>query len=271
MDGLPLTGRTVGVTAERKAQEQADVLRRRGATVVLAPTVRTVAVDADGELRRVTEAVLADPPDYVVAITGGGMRGWLDAAQRWGRRDQLLAALAGAEVVARGAKAASTVRAVGLRESWRAPHETVEEVREHLLARALAGTRIAVQLHGADVERLTGALRGAGAEVLEAPVYRWTLPADVAPAERLLDSVVERRIHAVTFTSAPAVGNLFRLAERSGRADAVRGAFAAGVVACCVGPVCAEAAVDEGITDPLVPERARLVPMIDALAARLAR
>jgi hypothetical protein len=41
------------------------------------------------------------------------------------------------------------------------------------------------------------------------------------------------------------------------------------VVAACVGPVCAEGAIDEGIVDPLVPSRARLIPMVETLTDRL--
>ena len=45
----------------------------------------------------------------------------------------------------------------------------------------------------------------------------------------------------------------------------LRQALNGGVVAACVGPVCAEGAIEEGVLRPLVPSRARLVPMIQAL------
>ena len=40
-------------------------------------------------------------------------------------------------------------------------------------------------------------------------------------------------------------------------------------LAACVGPVCAEGAIEEGVLRPLVPSRSRLVPMIQALTDHL--
>ena len=70
---------------------------------------------------------------------------------------------------------------------------------------------------------------------------------------------------AVTFVIAPAVHNLFVLAGEIGLDAELRQALNGGVVAACVGPVCAEGAIEEGVLRPLVPSRARLVPMIQAL------
>src|SRR3546814_16792834 len=69
-----LAGCTVAVTAERRAEEQAELFRKRGADVIIAPTVHTVDLSGDNGLRATTELVLADSPDWVVATTGSGMR-----------------------------------------------------------------------------------------------------------------------------------------------------------------------------------------------------
>lgn len=265
----PLAGRVVGVTAERRAEEQATLLRTRGADVVLGPTIRTVGVEDAVDVRDATASLLAHPPDFVVAITGVGMRRWLAAAEQWDQRDALLDAWRRARVLARGAKAASALRQNSVVEEWRAPDETVDEIAAHLVAIGVAGARVAVQRHGGQVDRLVDALRDAGADVVEIELYRWLLPDDVTGARGIVDAAVRRGLDAVTFTSAPGVTNLFAIAADAGRADALRDAFNDGVVPCCVGPVCAEAATDEGVVDPLIPRRSRLVPMIDALAERL--
>src|SRR5258706_427613 len=76
-------------------------------------------------------------------------------------------------------------------------------------------------------------LRDAGADVVEVPVYSWSLPEDERPALRLVDAADADRLDAVTFTSAAAVRNLFRIAERNGRADDLREALSGRVVAVC--------------------------------------
>jgi uroporphyrinogen-III synthase len=269
--GQPLAGRVIGVTAERRAEEQADLLRKRGAEVVFGPTIRTVGVEAATEVRKATEAVVERRPDFAVAITGVGMRRWLAAADEWGMRDALVGALQAARVVARGAKSASALRQAGIEEEWRAPNETVAEMTAHLLDIGVEGARVAVQLHGGEVSQLVDALRVAGADVIEVELYRWLLPDDPSPALGIVDAAADGRLDAVTFTSAPGVTNLFTIADDAGRAADLRAAFNDRVVLCCVGPVCAEAATDEGVVDPLIPPRSRMVPMIDALSARLRR
>src|SRR5437879_5716073 len=66
---LPLAGRVIGVTAERRAEEQADLLRKRGGAVMFGPTVRTVGVEDDGGVRAATAAVIGARLDFAVAIT----------------------------------------------------------------------------------------------------------------------------------------------------------------------------------------------------------
>ena len=106
----------VGVTADRRWEEQASLLRRRGLEVRHGPTMRTIDLAGDERLRDVTSSLVATPPDWLVATTGMGMRQWFEAADGWGLRDHLLAALGSATttIIARGAKSTSAVRQAGL-------------------------------------------------------------------------------------------------------------------------------------------------------------
>lgn len=79
-----LAGFTIGVTADRRRDELAALLERRGARVVLAPALRIVPLADDTDLRDATRACLDRPPDVLMANTGIGMRGWLEAAEGWG-------------------------------------------------------------------------------------------------------------------------------------------------------------------------------------------
>src|SRR5579875_3496996 len=82
-DELPLTGCVVAVTADRRREDLAALLRRRGAKVVETPTLRLVPLDNDASLRKATAACLDAPLDYAVATTGSGWRGWMAAADSW--------------------------------------------------------------------------------------------------------------------------------------------------------------------------------------------
>lgn len=264
----PLEGYVVGITADRRWTEQAELLKRRGAGVLHGPTMSTLYLADDAALRAATSSLVGSPPAYLVATTGVGIRAWLEAAHTWGLGDQLTACLMQTRIVARGPKAAGAVQSAGLEVWQRSPTERLPEILDILRAEPLVGQRVAVQEFGAESPGLTTALVEAGAEVVSVPVYRWRLPDDDGPARRLVEAVCARRVDAVTFTSAPAVRNLFVIADRmdTGTRDELRRAFNDSVIAACVGPVCGGAAVEAGIETPLQPTVGRLGLLVRALS-----
>lgn len=239
-----LSGYTVGVTAARRADEFAVLLTRRGATVLHAPAIVLIPLADDAELERVSREIIANPPDVVVATTGIGFRGWLEAAEGWGVADKLHTALLGSRLVARGPKATGAIRAAGLREAWSPSSESSSEVLERLLEEGVEGLRIAVQLHGATTEfeplpDFSEALRHAGAEVLPVPVYRWSPPDDQSAMDALIGAVAQGTVDGVSFTSAPAVASMLGRAQETGLLEPLLSGFRDQVAALCVGPVTA--------------------------------
>ncbi len=207
LDQAPLAGFTVAVTAARRREELTALLVRRGARVVEAPAIRIIPTHDDDELLAATRECVASPPDVVVATTGIGFRGWMEAADGWGLGEDLRSCFGGAELLARGPKAKGAVRAAGLVETWSPASEASDEVLARLLEQGVQGRRVAVQLHGEALPGFTSALRAAGAEVVEVPVYRWVPAEDVRPLQRLVEQVVAEAVDCVTFTSAPAVAS----------------------------------------------------------------
>jgi uroporphyrinogen-III synthase len=265
-DNDSLAGFTIAITADRRRDELAALLERRGARTVLAPALRIVPIVDDSEVYAATVALVEQPPSIVVSSTGIGVRGWLEAAEGWGLAEALKTSLAPAYIIARGPKARGAMRAAGLVEQWSPESECCEEMLAHLLARGVAGERIAVQLHGEDQTEFVDALRAAGADVVAVSVYRWAPPTDLAPLRRLIDLVIGRGVDAVTFTSAPAVEALLRVA--GGQGEAVLDALRSDVLAACVGPVTGKPLRDRGV--PVVePARARLGALARTLVDEL--
>lgn len=265
---MPLRGYTVGITAERKAEELGDLLARRGARVVHAPAMHTVPLPEDGELAEATRTVVDAEVDYAVAMTGVGFRGWFTAAEHLGLDDRLRERLRSAHIVARGAKARGAVRAAGLVEAWSSPKEESGEVAEHLLHQGVRGRRVVVQLHGSPMEEFRETLRDAGAEVVPIAVYRWTDPLDLGALDRLIDAVVGGEVDALPFTSAPAATNLLDRADRTSRGDALREALRERVLLACVGPVTARPLTAAGLPCTM-PERSRTAALARLVAEEL--
>jgi uroporphyrinogen-III synthase len=265
----PLEGFVVGVTANRRAHEQAELLRHRGAEVIFGAVIGTEHAGADESVHAATTAVIAAVPQYVVVTTAIGLRSWFDAAQSLGLDAELHRVLRSARLIARGPKAAAAAQTVGL-DVWRAADdERMDGVRAVLETVPLRDTPVAVSCFGDDRRPLDQFLGEKGARVIAVQAYRWVRPDDDQPARMLVRAVTEHRVHAVTFTSAPAVDRLFGFAADLDARSELCDAFNTSALAACVGPVCAQAARSAGIIDPVAPTVGRLGLMIRALSDRL--
>ncbi len=267
-----LSGFTVAVTADRRAEEQAQLLQRRGATVVHAPVIRTLPLADEAEMLSATEDLLLDPPDLLIVCTASGVSGWVSALEGAGYLDRLLEALERTHIMVRGPKGVEAVHAAGLDVGWASEEATYASVIERLSAQRSssvdgAALRAAVVLDGAGSVPVVTAARRLGFDVVEVPVYRWDLPADLSPAKRLVASIAEHSVDAVSFTSAHGVANFFSIASAVGGTESVLEAFNTGdVTACAVGPVTAGALRYFGVRFAVEPRSPRLGAMVQTLA-----
>ena len=269
-----LLGYTVGITADRRSDEQAALFERRGATVQHGASIRTLPLGSDERLRAATEAVIERRPTVFVANTGLGVRSWFSAAETWGVEGPLLETLRDARIYARGPKASGAVQQHGLEVEDRAPTERLRDAIDLAMAVLRRGDVIALQLDGSRECAEANRVRAAGIDVIELPVYEWTMPSDVAPALRLIEDVIAGRIQAMTFTAGPAIRNLMAIAAERDLDLALRRALTDGrTVVGCVGPVCAEVASAHGLASPhlVVPRTWRLGPLVRAVAERVAQ
>ena len=130
---LPLLGRTVAVTAARRASEQRTLLERRGATVLHAPAMHMIPIAEDTVVREATERLLAAPADLMVLTTAAGVRWWLQVCEEWGLAGELLELMARIPLYSRGPKTTGAIRAAGLREHASAVSEASPEMLEMLV------------------------------------------------------------------------------------------------------------------------------------------
>lgn len=281
-----LAGVVVVVTSDRRSGELATALERRGAIIRHSPSLSMTAVEDDADLLDATKRVIADPPDIVVATTGVGFRGWIDAADAHGLAEDLVAVLSRARIVARGPKARGAIQAAGLNADWVAESETSAELAQFLLAEGVDGARIALQHHGSGVDGLDEEFAAAGAEVESLIVYKWGPPADPALLARWALKAADGEVDAIVFTSAPGVSAwLDSFSDASGPADGddASGTGASGalerlkarcrdgsLVTVAVGPITAAPLRAVGI-EPIVPKRGRLGALIRELIEHYAQ
>ena len=117
----PLAGYRIGVTADRRAAEQMQLLAHRGAKCLHGAVIKTHAIDETSLLETTTARVIDHCPERVVFTTGLGVRGWLEAADSVHLGDELREVLAGAQLYARGPKAKGALSIEGLDIATEAP------------------------------------------------------------------------------------------------------------------------------------------------------
>ena len=260
-----MKNKTVAILESRLAEQMASLVARRGGLPFSAPALSEVP-DVDPErIAALIPALEARPAKVAIFQTGVGTRALFEATDALGLTDRLLALLAAATVVVRGPKPSGALRSRGVRIDLAAKDPfTTHEVLEALQGVDLAGERARVQRHGVANVELDRALEARGAEVLEIPMYRWSLPPDTRPLAALVGELEAGRIDAVVFTNAEQVHNLCSVADREGRGDAFREAVARTFVA-SIGPVCSQALRAHGIAIGFEASPPKLGELIEGL------
>ena len=257
-----LLGHTVALTGHRRSDECSPPT-----STASAPTSSTGRRCTRGRwptttslLRQATQTVLDDPPDYLLATTGIGIRGWINAAASWRARSELIAALtptAHPRPRPEGGRVPVGGRPVGVVRGRLRAHGGHGRPPPPATAH---GPHVALQLPGDAMESTIATLEAAGARVTTIPVYEWTWPEDLEPARRMLRAIASARVSAVTFTSRPAVRHFSALAKQEGVHDEVAAALQHDVLSVCIGPTTSDALADLLGASSTCPERCSWAP-----------
>ncbi|WP_370614606.1 uroporphyrinogen-III synthase [Mumia sp. Pv 4-285] len=267
--GPVLAGTAILVTAQRRADDLALALGRRGAVVSVASALGVESHIDEETLLEHTRQLVAESADVVVVTTGIGFRSWLDTAEAAGLGEALVTALAGTRLVARGPKARGALQAAGLVPDWVAESETSAEIADFLCTEGVEGLRILVQHHGAGDDGLEEKLRAAGGHPVGLVVYRWGPPPDPEAVCASVRDAAAGAYDAVVFTSAPGSAAWLTTARKEGvLAEIVDLAESGLLTVAAVGPVTAEPLRNAGIR-PLVPDRGRLGSLVRTLIMEL--
>jgi uroporphyrinogen-III synthase len=257
----------------RHAKTLADLIVVHGGVPLSAPALKEVPLDKNPEVFRFAEAWFAGGVDVLVLLTGVGTRAMVEVLKTRYDEAAIFDRLRLTTVVPRGPKP------IRVLNEWKIPYavtvpepNTWRELLEELDRRPeipLRGKTVAVQEYGVENTELAAGLAARGARVMRVPVYRWALPDDVKPLEAAIGEMLAGTVHAAVFTTAVQAEHLFQLAEKKGRAEELKRAFARIVIA-SVGPDTSQALRQKGLEPDLEPESPKMGPLV-SLAARDAK
>jgi uroporphyrinogen-III synthase len=266
-----LGGATVALLEARMESELASLVRRHGGAPLCVPALREVERDCSAESALAVDAAGRDGA-VVVLATGVGLARWMAVAAAQGRDAELRAALSRATVVCRGPKPVAVLKREGLAATLRAepPHTTTELLRV-LEGVEVRGHDVAMVHDGSTGSPVPPALRTRGAAVVEVRPYEWALPADVAPLQELVRSIVAGRVRAIAVTTQVQARHLFDVASALGLREPLAAALRDRVIVAAVGPTCARTLTDLGAPPHVMPENAKMGPLVASLAKHLAQ
>ena len=263
-------GKTVAILESRLGEQLCSLIAKAGGRPFHAPGLAEVPdLDLD-QIAALIPELEAHPAKFMVFQTGVGTRALFNAVDTLALTDRLLALLVASTVVVRGPKPTAALRSRNVRIdlSASAPF-TTHEVLELLQPLPVARERVLVQRYGVLNVELDRALEARGAQVLEIPMYRWSLPPDTGPLSALIDALDQQQIDAVAFTNAEQVRNLFAVARQRGRAEALKAALNRTLVA-SIGPVCSQALSEHGVRFGVEASPPKLGEFVAALEKALA-
>ena len=263
--------KTVAILESRLGRQFDELVTKRGGKPLHAPALAEVPdVDRD-TIAALIPRLEQHPPRAAIFQTGVGTRALFEATDALDLTQRLLAVLAKSAVAVRGPKPTGALRARGVRIDLSAAEPyTTAEVLAALAQTDVAGAAVVVQRYGVTNRELEEALKARGASVTEIPTYRWALPEDTGPLVGLMDALERRGVDAVAVTNAAQVYNLFELAGKLGRADALRSGLNATLIA-SVGPVSSDALRKFGLKIGLEASPPKLGPLMTALDQALSR
>ncbi|MHB8653952.1 MAG: uroporphyrinogen decarboxylase [Terriglobia bacterium] len=258
----------------RQAKEMATLIERLGGVPRVAPSMREVPLQENPAVFEFAEKLFAGRLDAIIFMTGVGTRTLFEVLETRHAREKIVRSLSEIAIVARGPKPIKILReyqipvAITVPEpnTWR---EILQELDKNSHVLNLKGSRIAIQEYGVSNLALVADLKNRGAVVTLVPVYRWTLPEDLGPLEKAVESIVAGNPRVVLFTNGVQVDHAIQVASKNRLKERFLNALAECVV-CSVGPTCSEFIRGQHIQVDLEPQHPKMGALVHEAAKRAA-
>ena len=266
---MAMRGKRVAVLESRLGRELAELVAGRGAEPFHAPALAELPdLDPDAIIVLVS-SLSARPAKLAIFQTGVGTRALFAATDSLNLTARFMDLLKRTTVAVRGPKPTGALRQRGVHiDRSAADPFTTRELLECVKDVPVKGERVIVQRHGTANRELDAALEARGAEVIEIPTYRWSLPADTAPLAELVARLERGEMDAVLFTNAEQTRNLFLIGKQLGKTEKLREALNRIFVA-SIGPVASAALREAGVKIALEASPPKLGALLSAVDGAL--
>lgn len=256
----------VALLESRMSREMARLVAKHGGEPLCVPTVRECPEATVEAVARLTRMLDGGGYDVVVFPTGVSVALLVETADQAGLRADLVTALRRIITVCRGPKPTAALRGFGVPPTLTARESfTSAELIDALSTVEIAGKHVLLFCCGERSETLAETLIARGARLDEFWLYRWLLPEDTSPMERLIQKIVAREVDALAVTCQIQFRHLLRVAERIGLSKELTDVLDGHVVVAAVGPTCRAILNSYGVRVQVIPDHPKMGPLVIAL------
>ncbi len=266
-----LAGRVIALPEARQLDVLANLVEKRGATVVRCPLVGIHdAADQTPVIAWIKRRISMPSDDLIIFYTGEGIERLVAAARRAGIEGDFHGALRRTRKLTRGPKPKRALRKLDLEAELEALEPTTDGLIGTLKTIEIPQRRIALQLYAADQDtRLVEYLRGRSIEPDCVAPYVYASAADDKRVLDLVEQMAQGKIDAIAFTSKAQIQRLRNLARDRKLEEKLRKGLAATRVA-AIGPVVSAELAAAGIrVDTMPDDNYSMKPLVTALCELL--
>lgn len=251
----PLFGKRILMTrAKEQAGELAGLLAASGAEPIEGATIQIVEPKDWAPVDRAIDAI--GQYDWVVFTSVNGVGQFMKRLRARGRDAR---SLAGRRICCIGPRTAEELAQYGVTADVVPAEYQAEGVLATLMESDLSRARVLIPRAEVARELLPEELRASGAIVDVIPVYRTEIPRESIDGWK--QSLVDRQIDIVTFTSSSTVRNFIELVGGEAQARLL----VQSVAVACIGPITAQTAREAGLAVAIMPGENTIPALVEAM------
>ncbi|MEG3224314.1 MAG: uroporphyrinogen-III C-methyltransferase [Methanobacteriales archaeon Met13] len=255
-----LEGKVIAVTRPlERAQEAVDIITREGGVALLAPTLELTMIRTDSLMELCRHA---SELDWLIFTSPAS----LDSLFRYcdDFKDRLNPECFMAVI---GPRTERALQEKGLEADLVPEDYTAEGLLEVMAPYELEGKTIGIPRTFSARGVLPEGLRKMGAQIILAEAYQSTIPHDPQPVQKLIKSILNVDIDAVTFTSPLTVHNLFEMAADK-KKDLISALQTDKIKVVAIGPITGNA-LEEYDIKYVAPDKYTVEEMLNKMAEEL--
>lgn len=263
-----LKGKTVVITRPRgQAEETLKEIEARGGKPYLFPTIEIHGPTNLSAVKRFFVSLQRKRVDYVVLMSVNGVKHLLNAAERLGIRNKIIANLQNVITIAVGPKTAEEMKKNAIRVDLIPEKYTSESILQCFQERGVENKEIFIPRTREAPPDLAKKLREMGGRVEELYVYQSQLPRDVGLSEKFFKDLADGKIQAILFSSSLGARNFFAMLEKIVSHEELVKILNKKTVVVAIGPTTANTLIEASIRVDVTPGKHTIDEALDALVA----